>query len=219
MFLRLFKGAQPAHFVFVPVFAVMLWLKYLIVSQPVVIDFEPNPMPLYALIATWFAAYDLISGVITLVLVIVVSLWLSRLNTRFIILGSRTYLPTFLFLIIVSGYLPLQQMNPAIIACLLLVCSFEIMFETFKQEGLALRFFQAAFLVSLASLFYARSACFMLVVWSGLIILRPFSWREWVFTFMGFILPYVFLFSIYYLRGQSLQENWVLIMENFLPDR
>ena len=218
MFLRLFKGAQPALFAFVPVFAVMLWLKYLIVPMPAEVTFEPNPMPLYSIVAAWLEGYEIISRLITLVLIIVVSLWLSRLNTKFIILGSRSYLPTFLFLIIVSGFQPLQQMNPAIFACLLLVYSIEIMYETFKKEGLALRFFQAAFLVSLASLFYARSAYFMLVVWTGLIILRPFRWREWVFSLLGFFLPYIFLFSIHYLAGQSLQENWDLIMENFLPD-
>lgn len=219
MLLRIFKGAQPAHFVFVPVFAVILWLKYLIIPQPVAVAFEPNPMPLYSILSSWFGAYDLISKLFTLLLIIIISLWLSRLNTRFIILGSRTYLPTFLFLIIVSGFQPLQQMNPAVFACFFLVCSFEIMFETFKKEGLALKFFQAAFLVSLASLFYVRSAYFMLVVWTALIILRPFLWREWVFTLMGFILPYILLFSIYYLAGLSLQDNLVLIIENFMPER
>ncbi len=218
MFLRLFKGAQPGLFVFVPVFATLLWLKYFLIPLSPGITFEPGSMPLYTIVMGWLEGYDLISKILALVLLIILSLWLSRLNTKFIIIGSRTYLPTFLYLIIVSAFMDLQQMNPAIITCFFLVFSLEIMFETFKQEGLALKFFLAAFLVSLASLFYARSAYFMLVVWTGLILLRSFKWREWIFTFIGFLLPYVFLFAYYYLAGKDLYDNWVLIRGNLIPD-
>jgi hypothetical protein len=219
MILRLFKGAQPALFAFVPVFAVLLWLKYLLIPQPEIIAFEPHPMPLYEAVASWLAEFKLVSNLLTLLLLIVIALWLSRLNTRFIIIGSRTYLHAFIFLITVSAYLPLQQFNPAIPACFFLVYCMESMFETFKKEKLAHQFFLAGFLVSVASLFYARSAYMLFIVWTGLGILRAFNWREWAFTVLGFIIPYVFLFSFYHLTGQNLQENWILIMENILPDR
>ena len=219
MILRLFKGAKPAHFIFVPFFAVLLWLKYLLIPQNAGLSFETNPMPLYDLISDWLGEYAIISKLTALILLIIIALWLSRLNKKFIIVSSRTYLPTFLFLIIVSGYLPLQQLNPAIFACFFLVYCLEIMFETFKKEGLALNFFQAAFLVSLASLFYARSVYLMLVIWVGLSILRAFNWREWVLTLLGFITPYILLFSFYYLSDQNLREEWELITGNLLPDR
>ena len=105
------------------------------VAQHAELSFEPNPMPLYDLVISWIGDFTLISGLAALIVVILTALWLSRLNTKFIIVGSRTYLPTFLFLIIVSGYLPLQQLNPAIFACFILVYCMEIMFETFKKEG------------------------------------------------------------------------------------
>jgi hypothetical protein len=218
MVLRLFKGAQPALFIFVPVFAILLWLKYFLIPQPTVLSFEPYPMPFYALLLSWLGGNEIITRILALALLIVISFWLSRLNTKFIILKSRTYLPTFLFLIITSAYLPLQQLNPALFASFFLLYCLEIMFETFKKEGLALKFFQAGIMISFASLFYARSAYLVLILWAGLIILRPFRWREWVFTILGFILPYVFLFSIYYLGGHNLQEHWALILQNFQPE-
>jgi hypothetical protein len=176
-------------------------------------------MPLYDLIVLWIGDNQLVSRLFMLVFLIIIALWLSRLNTRFIIIGSRTYLPTFLFLITVSAYQPLQQLNPAIIACFFLVYCLEIMFGTFKKEGLAYKFFYATFLISIASLFYARSAYMLFIIWAGLSILRAFNWREWAFTVLGFIVPYIFLFSFYYLNGQNLQENWTGIMENVMPDR
>ncbi len=93
------------------------------------------------------------------------------------------------------------------------------MFDTYKKEGLALEFFMAAFLVSIASLFYAKAAFLMLVVWSGLFLFRTMHWREWMFTFLGFITPYIFLFSWYYLSGQDMADNWEKIRFNFVHDR
>ena len=109
---------------------------------------------------------------IALGLLVFIALWISRLNTKFMLLQHRTYLPAIIYIFLVSSYLPLQQLNPAVFAAVFLVLSIEIMFDTFKKEGLALEFFMAAFLVSIASLFYARSAFLMLVVWTGLSLLR-----------------------------------------------
>jgi hypothetical protein len=77
----------------------------------------------------------------------------------------------------------------------------------------------ASFLIAIASLIYARSLILILVVWIGLAILRPVRWREWVFTILGFLTPYVLLFSWYYLSGQDLAENWEKIRFNFVHDR
>ncbi len=219
MVLRLFKGAQPALLFLIPVFALLLWLKYLILPQPVDLAFEPHPMPFYKLLSIWPGQSGTISKLLILVLVIINGLWLSRLNTKFILTDGRTYLPTFLFLITVSAYQPLQQLNPVVFVCILLTYCVEIMYDSYKKEGLALKFFQAAFLVSLASLFYARSAFMMFIIWAGLSILRSFNWREWAFTIIGFAVPYIFLFSWYYLSGQDLQEKGLYIILNLMPDR
>jgi hypothetical protein len=39
----------------------------------------------------------------------------------------------------------------------------------------------------------------MFFIWVGLAVLKPFNWREWVFTFTGFLVPIFFTFSFYYL--------------------
>jgi len=219
MFLKFFKSGQPVLLFFIPVFAVLLWLKYFILPQPVEMSFEPNPMPFYSWIASLLETRIILGKLITLGLLIFTALWISRLNTKFILLKQRTYLPAIIYIILVSLYLPLQQLNPVVFASVFLVLSIEMMFDTFKKEGLALEFFMAAFLVSIASLFYARSAFLMLVVWTALSLLRSIRWREWVFTFLGFLTPYFILFSWYYLSGQDLAENWENIRSNFIHDR
>jgi hypothetical protein len=219
MFLKLFKSGQPAVLFFIPVFAGLLWLKYFIIPQPAEMIFEPNPMPLYFWISTLLANQLILGKIITLGLLIFTGLWLSRMNTKYILLSHRTYLPAIIYLLIVSSYLPLQQLNPVVFAGVFLVLAIDIMFDTYKKEGLALEFFMASFLIAIASLFYARAAFFMLIVWTGLSLFRTVRWREWVFTILGFITPYVILFAWYYLSGQDIANNWEMIRYNFVHDR
>ncbi|MCK4751264.1 MAG: hypothetical protein KAT15_29600, partial [Bacteroidales bacterium] len=219
MLLRLFKSGQPVMLIFIPVFAGLLWLKYFILPHTVSMVFEPNPMPFYLWISVLFENQLVLGKIVTLSLIVFSALWLSRMNTKFIILKQRSYLPAIIYILVLSSYLPLQQLNPAVFASIFLVLSIGIMYDTYKKEGLALEFFMAAFMVSIASLFYAKAAFLMLVVWSGLFLLRTIYWREWVFTFLGFITPYIFLFSWYYLSGQDLAENWEMIRLNFMHDR
>jgi hypothetical protein len=95
----------------------------------------------------------------------------------------------------------------------------EVMMGTFKKEGLAYDYFLASFLVSAGSLFYARGAYLLLIIWIGLSLFRNIRYREWIYTIIGFMLPYLFLFSGYYLAGQELIARWQEMIMNFIPDR
>jgi hypothetical protein len=219
MILRALKSGQPSVLFFIPFLAVLLWLKYLIYPHSTVLTFEPVPMPFYAWLSGLLEGRPVLSKLVSLSLLIFSALWLARLNTKFILLPQRTYLPGILFIILVSSYQPLQTLHPVLFVTALLLVSIEIMLEAQRRVGLALEFFMASFLIAIAGLFYARSALLMLLVWTGLALFRPLNWREWVFTILGFATPVVFLFSWYYLSGQDMAEKWELIRMNFIHDR
>ena len=130
MFLKLCKSGQPAVLLFIPVLTILIWLKYLILPQPVSIAFEPYPMPLYQWISSLLENQIVLSKIVTLVLLIFIALWLSMMNTKFILMEKRSYLPAIIYLLIASSYLPLQQLNPAVFASVFLVFSIEIMLDS-----------------------------------------------------------------------------------------
>jgi hypothetical protein len=218
MFLKFLQGGRPVQFIVLLVFAVLFWLKYFIFPQPVQMSFEESPMPLFQLVSWLFEGKEFLSKTIALSLLVINALLLSRLNMKFIVLKSRTYLPSFIFLLVVSSFLPLQRLNPVVFASIFMLFAIEAIFGTFKKEGLAYEYFLASFLVSTGSLFYARGAYLMLIIWIGLSLFRNIRWREWIFTIIGFLLPYLFLFSWYYLTGQELLPRWQGMIMNFLPD-
>jgi hypothetical protein len=193
-------------------------MKYFILPQPVPMSFEASPMPLYQIFSRLLGGQEFLSKATALVLLVINAMLLSRLNMKFILLKSRTYLPSFIFLLVVSSYLPLQRLNPAVFASILMLIAIEAIFGTFKKEGLAYEYFHASFLISTGSLFYARAAYLMIIIWIGLSLLRNIRWREWAFTIIGFLLPYIFLFSWYYMTGQELLPRWQEMIMNFIPD-
>lgn len=218
MFLKLLKVGRPVQFMLLLLFAVLFWLKYFIIPQPVQMSFEESPMPLFQLVSRLLEGKEFLSKAIALSLLVINALLLSRLNMKFIVLKSRTYLPSFIFLLVVSSFLPLQRLNPVVFASIFMLFAIEAILGTFKKEGLAYEYFLASFLISTGSLFYARGAYLMLIIWIGLSLFRNIRWREWIFTITGFLLPYLFLFSWYHLTGQELLPRWQGMIMNFLPD-
>lgn len=218
MFLKFLQGGRPVQILVLLVFAVLFWLKYLILPQPVQMSFEASPMPLFQLVSRLLEGQEFLSKAIALSLLVINALLLSRLNMKFIVLKSRTYLPSFIFLLVASSFLPLQCLNPVVFTSIFMLFAIEAIFGTFKKEGLAYEYFLASFLISMGSLFYARGAYLMIIIWIGLSLFRNIRYREWIFTIIGFMLPYLFLFSWYYLTGQELIPRWQEMIMNFLPD-
>ena len=218
MFLKFLQGGRPVQIMVLLVLALLCWLKYLILPQPVQMTFEDSPMPLFQLVSRLLEGKEFLSKAIALLLLVINALLLSRLNMKFIVLKSRTYLPSFIFLLVASSFLPLQRLNPVVFASIFMLFAIEAILGTFKKDGLAYEFFLASFLVSTGSLFYARGAYLLLIIWIGLSLFRIIRYREWIFTIIGFMLPYLFLFSWYYLAGQELIPRWQGMVRNFLPD-
>ncbi len=211
MLLRFFKSNQQANIILMPVLFLALWLPSFIKPDRIQFRFDQYPAPLYSIIKPAFENVPFLGVLITFILLISIALLLIRLNIQFFFINTRTQLPAFLYLLITSSYIPLQQGNPAIIATLFLVFALFRILDSFKKEGLAYNYFDAALLLSFGSLFYFNLIFLLPVTWIALIVLRQPRWREWVFTLLGAILPYIFLFSYNYLKDRSFD----LAIKNF----
>ena len=213
--LKIFKGSQPALLIIIPVLICMMWIKSFIQPSDFKLDYELFEMPLWHFINIHTAGLHIIRKIIALILLIINALWLTRINTKFILIKSRTYLPALFFGFICSGLVFLQDLNPAIFAVSFFIPAIERMFESYKEEELSYKYFEAALLISMGSMFYSRMALFMIIIWTALSILRSPDWREWILTIAGFIIPYIFLVFILYFTDQNIPDYFSKIAMNF----
>jgi hypothetical protein len=127
-------------------------------------------------------------------------------------------LPLFFYALLTIGVTQLGHLTPALVASTLIIIVFYRIFNTYKSERISLNFVDAGLLIGLASLFYFQSILFFAFLLVALAIIRPFIWREWAFACIGLLLPYLFVFSYYYLRDIPIGEFFTGLSVAFQRD-
>ena len=213
--LKLFKGNQPALIVIIPLLTGLIWFRSFIRPDDFNITYDQYEMPFWHLINTFTQNHEVIRKLAALIILIINSLWLARINTRFIIVKGRTYLPVLFYGFLCSTFVPMQDLNPALLGVTSFIPSVELLMASYKEEKLSYKYFEAALLISVGSFFYSRAAMFMIIIWIGLSVMKKPAWREWIFTITGFILPYLFLVTVLYVTERDIPGYFGNIMINF----
>jgi hypothetical protein len=183
---------------------VLLWINEII--HPIYVSgvFENNPMPLYQLVlllpvkASWW-----IASILSL-LVLIQGFLLNNLSSKFRLIDQGTYLPGILFVVFVSSFHQLHQLNPLVFANIFLLFSLHVIFPTYRIEKTIDPFFISMFLISVGSLFYFPLIFFAIALFYFMLNTRSFYWREWVVAILGLITPYLFAFSAFFMYGKTL---------------
>jgi hypothetical protein len=199
MLLRFVRSTGTQIILFIVFVGMLLWLPLFLKGEPESVLPALPQMPLFRLLSVWITGLHGGSVVLAFLIVMVQAFWLVRLNTVFILINNRTYLPALFFVLITAALPSNQSLQPVMLGGFFLIFAFGKILESYQSKKLAHEIFQAAFFLALGSLLYAPLLLFMLVIWIGLIILRPFHWREWLFSILGFATPLFFAFSYYYL--------------------
>jgi hypothetical protein len=199
MLLKLFKRKQQFIIVIILILALAFWFPSILNFKYSFFIFDFYPSPLYNPLQFIEYSSPRITTVISFILLVLSGFLLTQLNVRFFFIQTRTQLPALFFILISSSLIPLQRLNPISISVIFLIIAVFKIFDTYKKEKLCYNFFDAALLISVGSLFYFNLIFLILIIWIGLIILRPFIWREWIFTLIGLLVPYAILFFYYYM--------------------
>jgi len=203
MLLRIFKSNSLGLIFFLPILAVLLWSDIFMLDKN---NFVPLPysMPAYAFVMKYLTN-EITSGVIALILIILQAFYLIYINKVYNFISQRTYLTSLLFVLISSAYLNLHYLHPAIIANIFVLLTIVEIFSSYKKPKVYSASFNSGFLIATAGLFYVNANFLIFFVFTSLLILHSFNWREWFAAILGFLTPYLFTLFIYYYNG-NLQE-------------
>ncbi len=193
MLLKFFKRPLPRVFLAIVLLAIVSWLKSFISGERFPFYFDNSPMPLYDLLISLLGHNLLIQRIVAFSLLLLCAVLIIQLNTKHILIKYRTYLPPLFFVLLSSSFLPLQRLNPALFAAVFLIISIDYILSAYSSNKPLDNFFKASFFIAIASLFYFAAWFYILVVFIGIIILRPPSIRDWLVSILGFITPWLFL--------------------------
>ena len=204
MLIGIFKSNKPVVLIALPFVALAMWVFAFISPVPLVAE---NTMPFYSLFARWLGEIGIVANFLAILLLVVQSIMLNDTVTKSQILNRNNYLPSLLYLVLMSSCPSLLTLHPVLFANFFLIIAVGRILTIFRQENIFSHVFDTGFLIGIASLFYFPAILLFPFVWISLTILRPFVWREWVIPLMGLVVPYLFV-GVYYFWYDELDSFW-----------
>lgn len=196
MFIKFFKSNNASALLFLPAIAIVIWVFGFI--HPTVLPVK-HTMPLYELMAGSFINIPWLSCLIALILVVGEAFLLNFIVNENEVLSKQNYLPALFYIVFMSNNNAMLTLHPLLFGNLFLLLAIQKLLSSYRKDKAFSEAFDAGLLISIASLFYFPFAVFLPLLGIGLIILRPFNWREWLISFIGALIPYLFVITFYFL--------------------
>ncbi len=202
MLLRLYKYGHPITILITIVMGVLLWLPTLL---------NPNWAPvvtegtqLYSQLSALCFSNIHQAQMAALVLVLVESVIVQRMNMHHMITESQSTLPQFFYVFAMAMFTPFCDVLPVAIANFFLIVALNYALNSdiqqYNQMG---RFFLSGFWLGLGVLFYTPTFVLVVLLMFACLQLRYFNLRELVSPIIGVVVPIGFYFYYLFMTDQT----------------
>lgn len=223
MLVKIFKKKYTLQLLILAIVPIVFWIQSF--AYPPQVITNKFDMPLYKVIYDWAKDYQLFSSIIAFVFVFLQGLLLNQLLTNHHLSQKNTFLPAFIYILLMSCSYNCMTLNSILFANFLIIFALYFFLRcSDKKEGID-EVYNSCALLSLASLFYAPAILYIFWIWFGLIIYKLYKWRSWAMSLLGIMTPYLLLIIFYYLNGMDIYTNmfsntsqWLHFDFNFLNE-
>jgi len=122
---------------------------------------------------------------------------LFLLINRFSFVNTRTFLPTFVFALLIIAWQPSHETFKSHIALFLFICALFCFFNMAEKEA-SEKTFLGSLLIACAGLFLNNLLLIIPVCWLGFVVLRCFSFRVFLASLLGVIAPLLIYSAVIY---------------------
>ncbi len=204
MLLKFFKNNHPYVLFLIPLLSVVLWIPALF---NVPIDIQSADTGNTTFVFNWvlrlLSFHQKASIIFALILVIIESYILIRLNFKYIFIDNRTYLPAVFLVVFSSVFSSYQILHPMLIGNLFLLFAINKSFLSDDKKNHFKRYYESGLFLGFGALFYPNIYVFIFVIWLTMVILRNFNLREWFLSVIGIATPFVFYLVVLFLSGKN----------------
>jgi hypothetical protein len=205
----LFKQKSPGNVVVLLIFGLLLKLPlFLYPKNSVVTD---NDGPLYqSLVASFPAGNAFLSSFIAFGLLYLQALLITYLANEYRMLPRQNYLPGMAYLVITSLLPEWSYLSAPLATSTLIIWILIKLFRLYNTANARAQIFNIGLLSGIGSYSYFPSACFIICILLGLMILKPFRFNEIILFLLGCLTPYYF-YAVYLFLSDRLS------FETFFP--
>lgn len=195
MIVRFLKSNNAPAFFILPLLAIVIWVWGFLSPHVLLVK---HTMPLYELLARPVAGIPWLSTLIALFLVIAEAFLLNYIVNENEVLIRKTALPGLFYIVFISNNSSMLELHPLLFANLFLMFALSKILNSYRKDIAFSQVFDTGLLISIATLFYFPCIVFFPVIGIALLIFRPFQWREWMISFIGVLVPYIFVITWYF---------------------
>jgi hypothetical protein len=179
------KGFRGSLILLITVFLVSFFINYL---SPIGLEQDNYPNLFYNYFTQKITSKLAINALNFLFIGIGVLL-VSLISVNQEIVDKQNYFPVFLYLLLcVVGANPFQ-ISPQIFTNVFILFSIYKLLDIYRKDDVLKQIFEASFWLSVSAFITISSIISFPLFFICLLILRPFHWREWVISLLGFFLP------------------------------
>ncbi len=197
MIVRIFRGQQPIGQLLLGLAVIFMWaLSYLrgTIAGP------ESSMPLYNLLSS-LTGQGLFAYIAGAALTLIQAIQLNVIINRHEVLIHRSHFPGLMFVLATSAVPEMLVLSPAILVNSLLIIVLDKVLRLFKNESPLPLVFDSSLLLALATLLYFPACLYLVWFLAALLVMRPFSWRDWATALMGLLTPLFFHAFYYFMTG------------------
>jgi len=141
----------------------------------------------------------ILSGLTAISFTLLNAFLVAQLNNRFTLIRSRTFLPIFIFVLLLGVWNETHLVNGSHLALTIFIIALFFTFNMFHNRNASEEAFMGSFLISVSSLFINPLIFLIPVFWIGFIMLQSFSLRTLIASLLGTVTPWILTFSGQYL--------------------
>ena len=193
--IRFFRYNQLAAAALIALLTAAIWMFGFL--SPVAVNVK-NTMPLYEICCNLLGTNLIVQYIVAILLLLTQSFYFNYIVNKHELLWKASYIPALIYALFMSICKAYLMLHPLLFCNFFILIAVHKMLGTYRKEEAFGNIFDAGLYISIASLFYFPAIVLFPLVWVCLLVIRPFVWREWIISFLGFIVPYLFAFTYYF---------------------
>lgn len=164
--------------------------------------------PLSDNIQLLFLGSNLLSNIFCGLFTLVNAFLISQINNRFTIIRTRTFLPIFIFTLLISSWSLIHTtITPHLALTFFIVALFQF-FAVTRQKSDSEKVFLGCFFTGLASILINSYIFLIPFIWIGLIFFQSLTLRTFLASLFGLAAPWLLYFSAGLLMGRQPEFNY-----------
>ena len=218
--IALFKQKSPANLVLLLIFGLLIKMPLLLSPKQIIPTAEDGK--LYHAIVAFFSTKDasnaFAGAVFSFFLLYGQALLINYVVNEQRMTNRQTFLPAMSYLLVTSLFPEWNYLSASLIASVLIMWAFTKLFTLYNAPTANSIIFNIGLILGISSFIYFPSVAFVLCLFLGLMILRPFRINELVLLVMGILTPYYF-YSVYlFLNDRLIWPNVFPTLSIQVPD-